>query len=100
MALAFKMLRSILETPRYGGYVRHVELNRSLSLLRTGFLQTYIPKPPQRSLRPKDQDRLSVAINQAFDCPEEQKKVLNVLLQKPASMEYPPLDTFTPLFRS
>lgn len=87
LAVAFKMLRSILKTPRYGGYVRHIELNRSPSL-DYGFVQSYTAKPPQRSLQPKDQVRLTAAIRQAgFDCPEEQEKVLNILLQSPASME-------------
>ncbi|KAJ5672641.1 hypothetical protein N7507_001768 [Penicillium longicatenatum] len=88
LAVAFGMLRSILKTPRYGRYVRYIELNRSPSL-DYGFVQSYKAKPPQRSLRPKDQIRLTTAIRQAgFDCPEEQEKMFNVLLQSPATMDH------------
>jgi hypothetical protein len=98
LAVELKMLRSILKTPRYGGYVRHIELNRSPSL-DYGFVQSYTAKPPQRSLRSKDEVRLAAAIKQAvFDCPEQQEKMLNILLQNPASMEYLPLPLdFSPL---
>lgn len=82
------MLRSILKTPQYGEYVRYIELNRSPSLDYSFFVRSYEIKPPQTSLRPKDQDRLTQAIKRAgFDSPEEQEKVLNVLLQSPATME-------------
>lgn len=88
LAVAFKMLRSILKTPRYGGYVRYIELNRSPSL-DYGYVRSYTVKPPQRSIRSKDQLRLTVAIRQAgFVCPEVEEKILNVLLQSPATMEY------------
>ncbi|KAJ5151410.1 uncharacterized protein N7482_010662 [Penicillium canariense] len=73
LAVALKMLRSILKTPQYGGFL----------------VRSYEVKPPQRSLRPKDQDRLTRAIRRAgFDGPEEQEKVLNVLLQSPATMDH------------
>ncbi|KAJ5753979.1 uncharacterized protein N7511_008132 [Penicillium nucicola] len=88
LAVAFKILRSILKTPRYGGYVRYIELNRSPSL-DYGSVQSYTVKPPQRSLRPKDQVRLAAAIKRAGFCsPEEQEKMLNILLQNPASMDH------------
>jgi hypothetical protein len=45
--------------------------------------------PPQQSLQLKDQERLIVAIRQAgFESPQEQEKMLNILLQDPASMGY------------
>jgi hypothetical protein len=88
LAVALRMLRSILKTPRYGEYVRCIELNRSLWLGYSFFAWSYKFKPPQRSLLQKDQDRLIRAIRRAgFDDPEEQEKVLNVLLQSPATME-------------
>lgn len=87
LAVGFQMLRSILKTPRYGGYVRYIELNRSPSL-DYGYVQSYTVKSPQRSVRPKDQVRLTAAIKQAgFICPEEQEKMFNILLQSPATME-------------
>jgi hypothetical protein len=88
LAVAFKILQSILKTPQYGRYVRHIELNRSPSV-GSGIVQLYTVKPPQRSLRPKDQERLTAAIRRAgFESPQEQEKMLNILLQNPASMEY------------
>ncbi|KAJ5390946.1 uncharacterized protein N7496_002014 [Penicillium cataractarum] len=54
-----------------------------------GYVQSYTVKSPQRSLRPKDQVRLTAAIRQAgFNCPEEQGKMLNILLQSPATMDH------------
>lgn len=101
MAVAFKMLLSILKTPRYGAYVRYVELNRSISL---GYwiVKSYTISPPQRSLQPEDQVRLAAAIKQAgFHCPEKQEKMLNILLQNPDNMEYFPfLYTSPPFFCS
>ncbi|OKP13605.1 hypothetical protein PENSUB_796 [Penicillium subrubescens] len=88
LAVALRMLRSILKTPQYGEYVRYIELNRSPSLDYSFYVRSYEIKPPQRSLRPKDRDRLTQAIKGAgFDSPEGQEKVLNVLLQSPATME-------------
>lgn len=88
LAVALRMLRSILKTPQYGEYVRYIELNRSPSLDYSFFVRSYEIKPPQRSLCPEDQDRLTEAIRRAgFDSPEEQEKVLNVLLQSPGTME-------------
>ncbi|KAF4235731.1 hypothetical protein CNMCM8980_003225 [Aspergillus fumigatiaffinis] len=88
LAVAFKILRSILKTPQYGRYVRHIELNRSPSV-GYGIVQLYTVKPPQRSLRPKDQERLTAAIRRAgFESPQEQEKMLNILLQNPASMDH------------
>lgn len=88
LAVALRMLRSILKTPQYGGYVRHIELNRSPWLDYSFFAWSYKLKPVQRSLRQDDQDRLTRAIRRAgFDGPEEQEKMLNVLLQSPATME-------------
>ena len=88
LAVALRMLRSILKTPQYGEYVRYIELNLSPSLDYSFFVRSYEIKPPQRSLRPKDQDRLTQAIKRAcFDSPEEPEKVLNILLQSPATME-------------
>lgn len=88
-AVAFSMLLSILKTPRYGDYVRHIELNRSPSPDHYHeFEQPYTDKPLQRSLRPKDQVRLTAAIRRAgFEGPEEQDKVLKTLLQIPACTE-------------
>ncbi|KAF3399042.1 hypothetical protein DPV78_006982 [Talaromyces pinophilus] len=88
LAVAFKILQSILKTPRYGWYVRHIELNRSPTL-SYGCAQSYAVHPPQQSLQLKDQERLIVAIRQAgFESPQEQEKMLNILLQDPASMGY------------
>lgn len=87
-AVALRMLRSILKTPQFGGYVRYIELNRSPWLDYSYFASSYKIKPAQRSLCQEDRDRLTRAIRRAgFDSPEEQEKVLNVLLQSPASME-------------
>jgi hypothetical protein len=89
LAVAFSMLLSILKTPRYGDYVRHIELNRSPSLESYhGPEQSCTDEPLQRSLRPNDQVRLTTAIRRAgFDGPEAQEKVLTSLLQSPASVE-------------
>ena len=88
LAVAFKILRSILNTPQYWRYIRHIELNRSPSL-SYGIVQSYTVKPPQRSLQPKNQEQLTAAIRRAgFESPQEQEKMLNILLQNPASMEY------------
>lgn len=88
LAMAFRILQSILKTPRYGRYVRHIELNRSPSLFHR-IVRSYTMNPPQRSLKPKDQDRLTMAIRRAgFESPQEQEKMLNILLQDPVSMQY------------
>lgn len=88
LAVALKMLRSILKTPQYGGYVRYIELNRSPWIDFSFFARSYKLKPAQRSLRQEDQDLLTRAIRRAgFEGLEEQEKVLNVLLQSPATME-------------
>lgn len=101
MAVAFKMLWSILKTPRYGAYVRHVELNRSISQ-GLWHIKSYTIRSPQRSLQPEDQVHLAAAIKQAgFHCPEKQEKMLYILLQNPDNMEYLPfLYTFPPFFCS
>ncbi|KAJ5971870.1 uncharacterized protein N7479_001788 [Penicillium vulpinum] len=88
LTVAFKMLRSILKTPQYGRYIRYIELNRSPSL-DYGYVHSYTVKPPQWPIRPKDQVRLTAAVRRAgFNCPEEQEKVLNILLQSPGSMHH------------
>lgn len=87
LAVVFKILCSILKTPRYGQYVRHIELNRSQSHYCI-IIRSYTPKPPQRSLPPKDQERLTAAIRRAGFPPQKEEKMLNILLQDPASMEY------------
>lgn len=86
LAVAFKILQSILKRPRYGRYVRHIELNRSPSLFHR-FVRSYTVHTPQRSLRSKDQERLAAAIRRAgFESPQEQEKMLNILLQDPVTM--------------
>ncbi|KAF9890814.1 hypothetical protein FE257_005385 [Aspergillus nanangensis] len=88
LGVAFDILQSILKTPRYGRYVRHIELNRSPSM-DIGFVKVYKMKNPQRSLEAKDLERLKTAIRRCcFDSPEERAKMLNILLQSPASMGY------------
>jgi hypothetical protein len=52
-------------------------------------VQSYTVTPLQRTLQPKDQERLTAAIRRAgFESSQEQEKMLNILLQNPASMEY------------
>jgi hypothetical protein len=86
--VAFKILQSILKTPRYGRYVRHIELNLSPSPYLK-FKQFYTAPPLQRSLLPDDHGRLTAAIRRAgFESAQEQEKMLKVLLQDPASIGY------------
>jgi hypothetical protein len=87
LAVAFKILCSILKTPRYGQYVRYIELNRSQSHYGI-IIRSYTPKALQRSLPLKDQERLTAAIRRAGFPPPKEEKMLNILLQDPASIGY------------
>ncbi|KAF7128530.1 hypothetical protein CNMCM5793_003318 [Aspergillus hiratsukae] len=75
----FRMLQSILKTPRFGTYVRHLEIDR----FSPPGPDVYGPQqePPQVSLLPENLSRLERAIDRAgFDI-SEAERVLNVLLQ-------------------
>jgi hypothetical protein len=50
LALALRMLRSILRRPQYREYVRYIELNRSPWLGNSFYVSSYELKPAQRSL--------------------------------------------------
>ncbi|RHZ69889.1 hypothetical protein CDV55_103988 [Aspergillus turcosus] len=76
----FRMLQSILKTPRFGTYVRHLEFDR-FSPPGPDVYGPQAQEPPQVSLPPENLSRLERAIDRAgFDI-NEAERVLNVLLQ-------------------
>jgi hypothetical protein len=82
------MLLSILKTPRLGLYVRNIQLERSPSL-QYEVVESYKLRPAERVLEFDDLVRLEEAIKQlGFESVEKQEKILNILLQDPAIMEY------------
>lgn len=86
--VAFKILRSILKTPRYGRYVRHIELTILSPSPKVKIKRSYTARL-QRSLLPDDHGRLTAAIRRAgFESAQEQENMLKNLLQDPASMGY------------
>ncbi|KAF7181452.1 hypothetical protein CNMCM7691_000670 [Aspergillus felis] len=86
-AKAFGMLLSILKTPRLGLYVCNIELVRSPSL-RYEVVESYQLRRAERVLELDDLLRLEEAIIQlGFESVEKQEKILNILLQDPATMD-------------
>ena len=87
-AKAFGMLLSILKTPRLGLYVCNIQLERSPTI-KYEVVESYQLRPAERVLDLDDLLRLEEAIKQlGFKSVEKQEKILNILLQDPASMEY------------
>ena len=77
------MLLSILGKPRLGAYVLYLELDRSPSY---AYGNTYELQPPQRSIAPRDLERLKEAIQRAGFTIAEGELMVNMLQQDPHTM--------------
>lgn len=87
-AKAFGVLLSVLKKPRLGLYIRNIQLKRSPAL-GYAFVKSYRLRPAERALELDDLHRLEEAIKRlGFESVEKQEKILNMLLQDPAIMEY------------
>lgn len=81
------MLLSILKTPRLGLFVRNIQLERSLTV-QYEVVESYQLRAAERVLDLDDMLKLEEAIKQLGFKSVEKEKILNILLQDPANMEY------------
>lgn len=87
-AKAFRMLLSILKTPRLGLFVRNIQLERS-PRVQYEVVESYQLRAAERVLDLDDMLKLEEAIRHlGFKSVDKEEKILNISLQDPANMEY------------